>query len=182
MQNLLNEFEEPIYTYVGFWPRFWALLLDGLILGSATLLFNLIFSDIASPVIVILTSLLPFLYNPIMEYRYGATVGKMTMKIKIVNYNHQRLTLNNVIFRNFIYFATQLMSVFIELYNLYNIPENNIGSFKIRLDAFTPQQTTDLFFSLFVVFIYIVELIFLLNDTKYRSLHDRIGKTYVVKT
>ncbi len=181
MQNLLNEFEEPDYIYVGFWSRFWALLIDGIILSAASFLLRSVLGEITNPVVTLLASLIPFLYNPIMEYHYGATVGKMALGIKIVNSELQRLTINNVIFRNLIYFSIQLVNIVVELYQFYNTSENNIGGFESLSDFFTPQVTMSIIFSVFVFVIYVVELIFLLTDEKHRSLHDRIGKTYVVR-
>lgn len=181
MQNLLNEFEEPAYVYVGFWPRFWALLIDGIILSTAAFVLNSVLGETESPVVTILSSIIPFFYNPIMEYQYGATVGKMALRIKIVNADLQRLTINNVIFRNLIYFSIQLVDIAVELYQFYNTSENSIGGFNSLSDFFTPQITMALIFGVFVIVIYIVELIFLLTDEKHRSLHDRIGKTFVVR-
>jgi uncharacterized RDD family membrane protein YckC len=181
MENFLTDFDKPRITYVGFLPRFAALIIDGLILSAAIIPISLLADEVPGPAITILTSFIPFLYNPIMEYRYGATVGKMAMRIKIVNTEHERLTINNVIFRNFIYFAIQLISVSTDLYKFYNQSENNFGGFTSMSDFFTPEIMISIIYGLVIIVIYTVELIFLLTDEKHRSLHDRIGKTYVVQ-
>lgn len=89
--------------YAGFWIRFVAAFIDGLILGVAFLPINLIFSALnerfyfwgswdwkegASVGLLILFNLLrlavSWAYYVIMTGRYGATLGKMLLKLKVV--------------------------------------------------------------------------------------------------
>lgn len=182
-QNLLNDFEEPKYQFVGFWPRFAAILIDGIILAALAFIINLILDSSVSPSFALITGIIPFLYNPILEYKYGATVGKMALGIKIVNYDLQKLTFNNVIFRNIIYFAIQLISLSGDVYRTFNKEEqvNPFANFTNFEDLYTTSFIIASIYFLLVFVIYIIELVFLLTDEKHRSLHDRIGKTYVVR-
>jgi uncharacterized RDD family membrane protein YckC len=180
-QNLLTDFEEPTYRFVGLWPRFGALVIDGIVLWAVAIPLRYILSDWSNPLSHILTSLVPFLYNPLLEYRFGATIGKMALGIKIVNYNLEPLTISNVILRNIIYFAFELVSLTITLYGLYNVTDGDAGGFRSMADVFSFQFTPEVMLMIIIVIIYIVEVVFLLTDERYRSLHDRIGKTYVVR-
>jgi uncharacterized RDD family membrane protein YckC len=182
-ENLLTDFEEPEYRFVGFWPRFGALLIDGVILIVTGYLFTLFFSDTDSIAFILITSIIPFLYHPVMEYYSGATIGKMAIGIKIVNHELQKLSLSNVIVRNLIYIVLQIISICIELYGSQH-PEENRNPFA---NIFSNDYGTDLYVKLSIIYfisiiiIYVLELIFLLTDEKFRTLHDRIGKTYVVQ-
>lgn len=180
--NLLIDFEEPKYQFVGFWPRFGALFIDGIILGVFALIFSFIFNDVNSLTFILTTSLIPIIYNPVLEYYYGATIGKMAIRIKIINYNLRKLTLNNVILRNIIYFTLQLISLAGDLNQYFNRDgiTNLFSLFTNFEDWFTTVAIFTVVYLILFIVVYIVEIIFLVSDEKHRSLHDRIGKTYVV--
>lgn len=182
MENLLNDFEEPQYTYVGFWPRFGALLIDGIILVAVSYLLRLPLAELGNNlVVIIVTAIVPLFYNLFLEYRYGATLGKMLLKIKIVNYELQPPTISNVILRNIIYIGLQFVSFGTDINSYFKSQSSDPFGFTGFNSYFTPEVIIALIYSACVFVIYIIELIFLLNDPKCRALHDRIGKTYVVK-
>ncbi|NCU04467.1 MAG: RDD family protein, partial [Chitinophagaceae bacterium] len=110
MENLLNDFEEPKYRYVGFWPRFGALVMDGIILWvfgyllGYVLPYNLPFLSIA------VTTVIPIAYNLVLEYKFGATIGKMLLRMKIVNDTLQPPGMNNILLRNIIYIGLEMIS------------------------------------------------------------------------
>jgi uncharacterized RDD family membrane protein YckC len=181
MENLLNDFEQPQYSYVGFWPRFGALFIDAIILWVFNYLLGFPLSEFDNNlVLIILTAAIPLFYNLFLEYKYGATLGKMLLKIKIVNYELQPPTISNIVLRNIIYIGLQFVSFGIQLNSYFNIQSS--GSDFTDFGSFvTPQIVIALIYGGAVFIIYFVELLFLLNDQKCRALHDRIGKTYVVK-
>jgi uncharacterized RDD family membrane protein YckC len=182
MENLLNDFEEPQYSYVGFWPRFGALLIDGIILVVVAYLLRLSLAELENSLfLLIVTAIIPLFYNLFLEYKYGATLGKMLLKIKIVNYELLPPTISNVILRNIIYIGLQFVSFGIELNSYFKL--QSAESFELNGFAsyFTPDVIIALIYTACVFVIYMIEMIFLLNDPKFRALHDRIGKTYVVR-
>lgn len=183
MESLLNDFEEPQYTYVGFWPRLGALLIDGLILLAVTYFLKLPLEELDNEMLVlVIAAIIPLFYNLFLEYKYAATLGKMLLKIKIVNYELQPPNLSNIILRNIIYIGIQFISFGKDLYNYFQAQSFEFGEFDGLSSYFTPMVIAGLIYSAGVLVIYIIEVVFLLNDEKHRSLHDRIGKTYVVKS
>lgn len=183
MENLLNDFEEPQYSYVGFWPRFGALFIDAIILWVFNYLLGFPLSELDNNlVVIILTAAIPLFYNLFLEYKYGATLGKMLLKIKIVNYELQPPTINNIVLRNIIYIGVQFVSFGTDLNNYFKSQSSDPFGFTGFDSFFTPAIIIGLIYSAGVFVIYIIELVFLLTDPKYRALHDRIGKTYVVKS
>lgn len=182
MENLLNDFEEPQYTYVGFWPRFGALFIDALILIAVSYFIKLPLQELDNELVVlIVTAMVPLFYHLLLEYKFAATLGKMLLKIKIVNYEMQPPTLSNIILRNIIYIGLQFVSFGKDLYNYYKAQSFEFDQLDGLASYFTPMVIVGLFYSAGVFVIYIIELVFLLNDQKHRALHDRIGKTYVVR-
>src|SRR6516164_5563059 len=92
--DLLNieELQMP-HQYGRFWPRFFALLLDGLIIGTAPfILYNTM--EKKSGLLLIIISCIRLVYKPFFEYRFGATPGKMALKLRVVNYHYEKASFN----------------------------------------------------------------------------------------
>lgn len=85
-------------TYAGFWIRFAAVFLDGLILGAVNFAIGLVAGLTASQavgaepagaialqlVLMLVQLVIGISYEAIMIGKYGATLGKMACKIKVV--------------------------------------------------------------------------------------------------
>jgi len=94
--------------YAGFWMRFWAYLLDLLVVGSIDRLivyplFRLfgLSADKAtmfSP-IAIVTAIVFYSYFVLMTKFFQQTIGKMVFGVKVVALNGEKLTWLTVIFR-----------------------------------------------------------------------------------
>jgi uncharacterized RDD family membrane protein YckC len=97
--------------YAGFWMRFWAYLLDLIIVGSIERLlikpfFRMIdislseFSMFAP--ISIASALIFYLYFVLMTKYFNQTLGKMVFGLKVVNLNSDKLTWGTILFREWI--------------------------------------------------------------------------------
>lgn len=111
--------EEFALKYAGFWTRFWAYLIDLIVLGSISRLlvypiFRLVGGDIGAnewyAPITIITSVFFFAYFVLMTRFFGQTVGKMIVGIKVVPVKGQSLNWSTVIFRELVgrFFSTAL--------------------------------------------------------------------------
>lgn len=97
--------------YAGFWMRFWAYLIDGLVLFSlrGILFVPLKFINDGVPFNIgfwtlneLLSASLFILYFVIMTKMYGQTVGKIVFGLKVVRKDFQALKWSDVFFREFI--------------------------------------------------------------------------------
>jgi uncharacterized RDD family membrane protein YckC len=97
--------------WAGFWIRTGASLIDVIVYLPIVALsfFNLFSLKFLALQIVIDVALL--LYKPLMEYKYGATLGKMAVKIKVVNANFEPLTVQQAILRNVPFWLSHLSSL-----------------------------------------------------------------------
>jgi uncharacterized RDD family membrane protein YckC len=103
--------KERIYIwYAGFWIRFWAYLLDLVVIMSIQrLLITPLFRGMGivqdsgwlSPVNAAM-ALIFYLYFIIMTKRFGQTIGKMVFGLKVISLTDERLTWSTVIFRELI--------------------------------------------------------------------------------
>jgi len=83
-------FPEADIRFANFGSRFGASLIDGIIL--AAIIFPVTYFNVTSwkiPYLFILTSLLEIVYKPFLEYRYGATLGKMAAGIQVLGHQFQ---------------------------------------------------------------------------------------------
>ncbi|WP_110114117.1 RDD family protein [Bacillus sp. CGMCC 1.16541] len=101
--------EYSVY-YAGFWMRFWAYLLDIIVIGSVNrLVIKPIFQaldvsregGILSPY-AIATAIVFYLYFILMTKICGQTLGKMVFGLKVVQLNGEPLSWSVIVFRELI--------------------------------------------------------------------------------
>ncbi|MDT8859386.1 RDD family protein [Alkalihalobacillus sp. MEB130] len=119
----------PTYYYAGFWLRFWAFLLDMLVVFSLNglLVYPLLrvtgvdgLLSIASfSFESVLTAIVFFLYFAIMTKLYGQTIGKMVLGIRVISLNSQELNWTQIIFREGI--GRFIHQAFFLLYAIYTM-------------------------------------------------------------
>lgn len=100
-----------VLRYAGFWMRFWAYLLDLVVIGSINRLliypvfraFDLSLAETSmfAP-IAILTALTFYLYFVLMTKFLGQTLGKMAFGIKVIPLKGDSLSWGTVLFREWI--------------------------------------------------------------------------------
>jgi uncharacterized RDD family membrane protein YckC len=97
--------------YAGFWMRFWAYLLDLVVIGSINRLviypvfrsleFSIVESSMFAP-IAIATAFTYYLYFVLMTKLTGQTLGKMVFGIKVIHLKGDRLSWGAILFREWI--------------------------------------------------------------------------------
>lgn len=99
--------------YGGFWIRFAARLIDGVILGGLNLVFSLLLAAYARNVFTVI--LVPafslvavFIYDVWFVARLGATPGKMVFQLKVTTENGARVSTGRAIARYFGYWLDSL--------------------------------------------------------------------------
>lgn len=121
--NKTDRHEKEKYVSVaGFWMRFWAYLIDLLMIGSVMrLLINPVFRIFDIPLgdtaffstITITHAVVFYLYFVLMTKLMGQTVGKMIFGLKVVSLKEEKLTWGTVIFREL--FGRYISSTFFNL-------------------------------------------------------------------
>ncbi len=103
--------QPPAFRYGGFWMRFWAYLLDLVVVAAVSgiivkpvfraLDLQLSASGIFTP-INIASALIFYLYFVLMTKFFGQTLGKMVFGLKVIPLNGEKLSWSTVIFREWI--------------------------------------------------------------------------------
>lgn len=180
--ELLKDFDNPV-VYGGFWPRMAAFIID-MVIGSIVIL-PLSYYNVTTwknlPLLLFLSSV-GFIYKPAMEYKYGATLGKMVLNLTVVNHQFGKANLKEILLRNIFHILggiitlTQAISIFMDpaFEQVHSfIDYSTMLSQGSQSGSMNIQQNISMI-------IYFADIITLLSDKQKRSLHDRIGKTYVV--
>lgn len=95
---------EPMEGYsrpAGFWIRVGASIIDNLVFIPLTILALWNMFSLKSAVLLVLVSLPAFIYKPFMESFCGATLGKMSCRIKVTDKNGKKLSLFYAYVRSF---------------------------------------------------------------------------------
>ena len=180
--------QQTIYDYkpVGFWKRALAGLID--------FIFTMPLMIFIYPIFITLTlqekSLLPYFLYMILSYgiaiflivRFGGSIGKILLKIKIVNAEGRHLSAKQAVLRQtFSVLGTIIFSA--KLYNLmYIISPSEIphGYSEIGRLMSNKVGKYNLLENINLVLIFIDGIWLLFNKRK-RALHDYIAGTFVVK-
>src|SRR3954452_20687728 len=109
-ENSIND-DQPDYKFAGFWMRFWAYLLDIVVIGSIDRIivypifrmFDLSLSEVNmfAPLSII-TAIVFYGYFVLMTKYLGQTLGKMVFGLKVVSLNDEKLNWSTIMFREWI--------------------------------------------------------------------------------
>lgn len=170
----------PQVTYANFGSRLGGTIIDGLIISVLVLplsYFNII--EWKSPVLYVIVSILSMAYKPTLEYLYGATIGKKAVKIKVVNYSFGRADLTAILLRNSIALIIAIISIVltVSMFSMPGFQEVRGYMDYIKFMAIARQGSG---FQWISWTYYVVDLIIFFTDKSNRTLHDRIGSTYVI--
>lgn len=176
-QSIFDEEQQPV-TYAGLGDRFIALFLDGLVLSPLSIINAYSHNSSYSTAVVVMTALASIIYKPLMEYVYGATLGKKAMSIVVTNKVYKKPNVQEVLLRNIFRTTIKIVSVSFSFFALANTQFEAVGSHLGILQGLVGYSSIVV---LLLVLIYIADIIVFLADDQNRALQDIIGKTYVIK-
>jgi uncharacterized RDD family membrane protein YckC len=103
--------ENHSLRYAGFWMRFWAYLLDLVVVGSIVrILIKPVFRMLDIPLseanifapVSIASAVIFYLYFVLMTKYFNQTLGKMVFGLKVVDLKSDQLTWGTILFREWI--------------------------------------------------------------------------------
>jgi len=109
-ENATDNNQFYFVRYAGFWMRFWAYLLDLVVVGSVVRLIKPVFrildipltdSNMFAPVSIV-SALIFYLYFVLMTKYFNQTLGKMVFGLKVVDLKNNQLTWGTILFREWI--------------------------------------------------------------------------------
>jgi len=91
---------QPQLQYVSVWPRAGAIIIDGILLGVVFSILNSLIFRNAPTAGVILEVILNFGYFIVMEAMWGATLGKMLLRLRVVKTDGTPISWSESVIRN----------------------------------------------------------------------------------
>jgi uncharacterized RDD family membrane protein YckC len=175
-------FPEADIVFAKFWIRLGAFIADELIIIIIILpvtYFNVIQWKI--PWVFILTSIITIIYKPFMEFRYGATLGKMAVGIQVVGHQFQNVTLREELRRVSFYLVPSIIQQILTLKFYFSNQLDSVHHYKDYNDFIVSTNPALYILNIIVVFLYIADAFTLLSNNQNRSLHDLYAETYVIE-
>jgi len=165
--------------FAGFGSRLGAALIDMLILLPLTIIGFYNSMNSKSLPLMMLVSVLAFLYKPYLEWKRSATYGKTAVGIKVINYDGENIDQNQAIARYFPWIISFMISFSTNIM-LFLSPEfQDVDNF-MQLGMImqnSPLSTINSIYS--IIFLILVGS--LIADSKKQGFHDKYAKTYCIK-
>jgi len=164
--------------FAGFWIRVGASLVDFMVISPITGLgfYNVI--EMKSLSLALLLIAAQAFYKPFMEFKYGATLGKMATRIKVVSTKFQNLTINQAILRDGFYLLGFFASIISNI-ALFQNPEFLEIHDTIKLSEWQAEQNQD-YMTMGASMLLTFSIMFVIFDLKKQGLHDKIAETYCI--
>jgi len=177
MEDKQHEYDINQLRFAGFWVRFVAAIIDGLIFLPLVALeaYNKI--NIHSISLLILISAATALYKPWLEYTQGATIGKSIMDLKVIDSQELgALSLHQSIMRSVPWILSYVITMMIS-YTYYKSGDyaTSFISLNEHLQNSFWANLNGLYSIVFLAIIGIVAF-----DRKNQGLHDKLAETYCV--
>jgi len=179
LDSNLDDHKGPI-VYATFWNRALAAIVDSLVLiipSSGLVMYGMISKSLW---MVLVGSAIGMIYKVWMEGTYGATLGKMAVKIKMINSDRQQISLSESLQKNLIYVISQVIGVMsvVELFGNAAFMET-----EGYIESMTLSQTTTMstFSGLWSMLIFVSVIAVLFNTQTRQTLHDMIAGTYCIR-
>ena len=162
----------------GFWIRVGASIIDSLIFIPLVILsFWNIFS-LKSTAVLVLITLPGLIYKPIMESFFGATLGKMSCKIKVIGDDGNKLSLLNAYIRFFPFLLSAGVGLVSQLI-LFSSPQ--FQSVTSLMELGEAQQGSFLDVVRYPVNVLVlIDCVFVAFTFRKRALHDMMAESFCV--
>jgi uncharacterized RDD family membrane protein YckC len=162
----------------GFWIRVGASIIDYLIFIPIVILSTWNIFSFKSTVMLVLISLPGFIYKPFMESFFGATLGKMSCKIKVIDDKGNKLSLFGAYARFFPFLLSAGIALAGQLI-VFSSPQ--FQSAESWLEIGQAQQGNFLDpISKIVGLLVVIECIFAAFTFRKRALHDMLAESFCV--
>jgi len=173
-------------VYAGFWKRFGAAIVD--LLVSIPLIFIFTYLEgisigIAMITVIIGSTLFP-MYTIYFHYRFGATLGKMAVGIKVTLPNGSTIGLKQAILRFSVDLGFALFIIIVEIIALSKVdPEQYLSAGWMKRSEYIMPLYPAWYVVVEVGFHvwYWSELLVLLFNKRKRAIHDFIAGTVVIQ-
>ena len=172
---------EPMEGYsrpAGFWIRVGAHIIDSLIFIPIVILSLWNTYSLKSTVVLVLISLPGLIYKPFMESFFGATLGKMSCKIKVIDDNGKKLSLFGAYVRYFPFLISTGVTLAGQLI-VFSSPQFQSATSMMEIGQAQQGNFLSLI-GLIVSVLVVIECVFAAFTFRKRALHDMLAESFCV--
>lgn len=172
---------EPMEGYsrpAGFWIRVGASIIDNLVFIPLMILGLWNMFSLKSSVVLVLISLPGFIYKPFMESFCGATLGKMSCRIKVIDKNGKKLSLFDAYTRAFPFLMSAAVGLAGQLI-LFSSPEFQSVTSWVELGQAKQPGFWDAAGSI-VNLLVLIDCLVVAFTFRKRALHDMLAESFCV--
>lgn len=170
--------QQPALPYAGFWVRVAAAVVDGLIfipLGIMSVYNTL---SINSLVLELVMTVIYLGYKPFLEYHYGATLGKMAVKVQVIDLDGGPIDVQQSIVRNIPYLLAIALSRITTLAVQFRTDFSELDSLA-EYNRLMEETGYPLLSTLINMFFVISCLVVAFRKDR-QALHDMMAETYCI--
>lgn len=173
------DFSKGNYKYAKFLERVAASIIDMVIFIPliAVTFYNTM--DWKNLGLAILLILIGFLYKPLMEYYYGATLGKMAMKIKVLDTGYDEITMGQSFTRAFPWIISTIVNLLVT-YLMFQDPDFYDADGFFAFSQFS-QEFGPSVYNNYAAMVLFLSIFFMFWEKRKQTLHDKVANTVVVK-
>lgn len=162
----------------GFWIRVGASIIDSLIFLPIGILSFWNIYTLKNTAVLVLISLPGFIYKPFMESFFGATLGKMSCKIKVIDDNGKKLSLFGAYVRYFPFLISVGVNMAGQLI-VFSSPQFQSAASFVEIGQ--AQQGNFLApIGTIVGLLILIECVFAAFTFRKRALHDMLAESFCV--
>ena len=162
--------------YAGFWIRLGASLIDFVVYLPLIIVHIYNIYLLKSYVLEIIIVLILTIYKPLMEFKYGSTLGKMAVKVKVVTLDYGSINLTQSITRYIPWLIGQVISTY-SLIILFQNPDFISTTNWIEVGNIQ-NEIIPMGINYISSIILIISCLFIAFTEKKQGLHDMIANTY----
>jgi uncharacterized RDD family membrane protein YckC len=174
---------ESEIKFSNFWNRFGASMLDGILIIFVTM--PLTYMNVTRwkiPALFILSSLIGITYKPFMEYRYGATFGKMALHLRVVGRSFGKVTLQEELRRVSFYLIPEILQQIMTFHIYFTASFLSIRHFQDYNELVIMSNPGIYWLNGIVFSLGVADCITFLLSPQRRALHDLYAGTYVIES
>ena len=162
----------------GFWIRVGANIIDSLIFLPIMILSYWNMFSLKSTVLLVLIGLPGLIYKPFMESFFGATLGKMSCKIKVIGEDGNKLSLLGAYIRFFPFLLAAGVGLASQLI-LFSTPQFQSVTSWVELGQAQQGSFLDVI-SYPVNVLVLIDCVFVAFTFRKRALHDMMAESFCV--
>lgn len=173
--NLIKETE---HEYAGFWIRVLAAIIDSFVLLPFAFLYLLVLVGINSLALTLVGLLLSACYKPFMEFKYGATLGKMAVGVKLISEDGEPISLNQTLTRYIPWAIGNAISI-ITFSMLYAAPGLESAEGFMEISQIMAEEGNNSLSSISSL-VMLITALSIAFDARKQGVHDRFAKTLCI--